>query len=161
MVESKDYIKTFNGKICKAQNIIGYCHNFNHRGYISKGLVEKHDCIKRKCVYFEKKNLYYWDKQEQIKLNKQKTKKDNKTAQIKQKKTEEYIHNIFKQYNNIYITTIHIERRKIILTYIYEGTSDLTEAIEHLKKEFNRSVYLKRVKSSIENRKELIPAYKD
>lgn len=40
--------------------VVGYCHNRNHRGFITTKSVKEHDCVGKCCRYFEKYDVQYW-----------------------------------------------------------------------------------------------------
>lgn len=43
------------------ENRIGYCHNPNHRGYLSVNLLKNHKCLEKQCRYLEvHKDHPYW-----------------------------------------------------------------------------------------------------
>lgn len=59
-------------------NIVGYCHFSEHKGQITKTLVQSHDCFKKECHYLEKyKDNPYWQALE-----------TQKEAEIRKKETE-------------------------------------------------------------------------
>jgi len=33
--------------------IVAYCWNVNHRGYLTKKMMEGHDCIKKECSFLQ------------------------------------------------------------------------------------------------------------
>ena len=50
-------------QLCKEEKRVGYCWCAQHYGYINKRLILEHDCINKKCQFFEKldRNSKYWD----------------------------------------------------------------------------------------------------
>lgn len=61
------------------ETIVGYCHCNTHTGYVEKDIMKKHDCLGKKCEFFEKFNDFpYWiakQKEEQLKKERRLKKK--------------------------------------------------------------------------------------
>lgn len=74
-------------------SLVGYCHNEDHKGFITVTIMKEHDCIAKECHYFEKFEDYpFWIKchrkeqqKEQIKIKRerQKRNKQQQTDNIK------------------------------------------------------------------------------
>lgn len=47
----------------KNKNYIGYCHNGNHKGYMTIECVCAHECLQKNCLYLEKcfDHNFWWD----------------------------------------------------------------------------------------------------
>lgn len=44
-------------------SLVGYCHNDDHKGFLTVGIMNEHDCISKGCHYFERFEDYpYWKK---------------------------------------------------------------------------------------------------
>ncbi len=62
--------------LVKTDSVVGYCHCSEHRGYITKKYLKTHDCVRKGCHYFEKRDNPYWTNIEQKKAAEQR-KKEN------------------------------------------------------------------------------------
>ena len=40
--------------IKRKHDIIGYCSNLTHKGYLTKKLMKEHDCLNKECKYLQK-----------------------------------------------------------------------------------------------------------
>ena len=159
MEEYEEFVKIFNGRLCKGSNVVGYCHNRDHKGYISKTILKTHNCINKKCFYFEEVNPKYWEQRLKQKVYKQNKRMEIKNKEAKKENTLQYIRDIFKAFDNIYITAVHKEKQQLIITYIYEEYVDLTDAINILHQNFKGKIYLKAVASDEETRRKLLSKY--
>ena len=81
------YVKLISGKRKYAlrKDIVGFCHCSLHEGSISKSLLKEHDCIGKKCVYFERNNKEYWNIVDSQNNRKREKKERRKAIQIKAK----------------------------------------------------------------------------
>ena len=54
-------------QLCKESKRVGYCWCSLHPGYINKRLIGEHDCLNKKCPFFEMldRNSTYWDKKKE------------------------------------------------------------------------------------------------
>ena len=44
-------------------SIVGYCHNKEHKGFLTITIMNEHDCINKQCNYFEKFEDYpFWQR---------------------------------------------------------------------------------------------------
>ena len=61
------------------QDTIAYCHNFKHRGALSKSMVKQHQCLQKNCNFFEKNSENpYWYERNCYRQNKNREKKVRK-----------------------------------------------------------------------------------
>ena len=55
----------------KKENAVGYCHNPNHMGYLSKKNLKQHKCLGKQCKYLHKyEDNYFWKERERKKTDK-------------------------------------------------------------------------------------------
>lgn len=62
-------IKTITGEhiCCLKSNVMGYCHFFKHRGYITRSILKNHECVKKQCSFLQKNTSNpYWTAVERI-----------------------------------------------------------------------------------------------
>lgn len=67
-------------------SLVGYCHNDDHKGFLTVAIMNEHDCIAKECHYFEKFEDYpYWQKfrrkEELSKLKKAKRQRQKENEQ--------------------------------------------------------------------------------
>lgn len=63
MSRKKPSYLTIDRSPVKKDNVIGYCWNATHYGYITTSLIRTHECIKKRCPYLEKyEDSIFWKK---------------------------------------------------------------------------------------------------
>ena len=70
----------------RRDKILGYCHNMNHPGKLTKALLEEHQCLAKSCTLLEKyEDVPFWAALERRQLAKEKTKrlKREKKARVR------------------------------------------------------------------------------
>lgn len=61
----------------KIVSLVGYCHCLEHTGYITVNILEKHDCINKKCLRLEKfENYPFWENRKRQQLAKENRKRE-------------------------------------------------------------------------------------
>ncbi len=89
MSDESDYIevKIVGGEYLyiRKENLIGFCHFPDHKGYITKNVIKNKECVKKECFYFQKfDDNPYW-----AALELQKIADKNKKEAAKQKKKKD------------------------------------------------------------------------
>lgn len=150
-------VRLLDGRSCKFDKVIAYCHNLNHVGFINKALLKEHQCIEKQCTLLEKHDLPYWNA-----LQKQKRDRQKRYAIARQRKMEitardSVIRGVFAAYaDRTYVTSISEKGKLLIITYIYDEHIDLGDLISILRKELCRPIYLRAVRSDENIRAQLI-----
>ena len=63
----------------RPSNAVAYCHNQDHKGYLSPNLIKCHNCISKNCKYLEKyEEKTFWIKRELTNILKKYNKKEIK-----------------------------------------------------------------------------------
>lgn len=69
----------------KVNSIVGYCHNYNHTAYLTKGIMKEHQCLEKGCFFFEKFHDYpYWKSQRRIQRARERQKAERENEQKRQ-----------------------------------------------------------------------------
>ena len=136
-------MRLINGVYANSKNVIARCHLLTHRGYLTKNLMKTHDCIAKKCPFFEKMKLDYW----QALDNRAQNKKDNrlKRKQAIDKTTDRdiLIRETLEDSGHIHVTAIREENRKsLIIYYIYDKRTNLAPEIKFLQEKFGKNIKL-------------------
>lgn len=77
------------------KKLVGCCHNCLHPGKLTKKILEQHDCINKKCYYFERyPEAGYWCEVEQ----KQKAKEQARASKQQKKDRETYLKELQAQF---------------------------------------------------------------
>jgi len=131
--DHQDIVLLINYNKVNMKNVIGYCHNIIHTGYISKNILKEHKCIEKQCLSFEKYNPDYWARVEKAKQEKRELYKNAKIKKLQIKTRNEFIHSVFEPYKEIHVTSIQEIRNGLKITYIYDKHIDLSEAIKKIR----------------------------
>ena len=136
-------MRLIDGKYAVAKNVIARCHLLTHRGYLSKALVKSHDCIKKKCPFFEKLKPEYWQALETAERDKKSNRlKMKREAEIKSDRNV-FIKEILDDSGHIYVTSIKDEKPNLlIINYIYDKQVDLLQEINFLRRHFKKIIKL-------------------
>lgn len=60
-------------------NIVGFCHCYTHKGFLTKNLLRQHDCINKECPFLEKYRDYpFWEHFDRVQENLSKKKTEIK-----------------------------------------------------------------------------------
>lgn len=66
--------------------IVGFCHYLIHKGYVTVTLLQKHECLEKKCPYLEKFDAYpFWAKYEAREKQKASIKQAKKKRLLQEK----------------------------------------------------------------------------
>ena len=146
----KPEVFLIDGTPVKSTKVVAYCNNATHWGWLNGHLMQEHNCLEKKCPYFEKANSDYWANVERNRVKKElnRIQKKEQAAHIKER--DEYIRTVFKPYKDIYVTSIREEKGCIYIAYIYDKYVDLSDAIQLIRRKYKQSVYMKQVKSTPE-----------
>ena len=97
--------RTINGAHVLRRKVIGYCANRIHRGYLTKDMMETHDCIHKQCPFLIKREDHnFWIQRELYREEKRKTKKEKKYWEEKEEDAMYYVRNLTKNIEDFCIT---------------------------------------------------------
>jgi len=154
--DANEYVTLLDKNQCKFSNVVGYCNNLSHRGYVSKSLLKSHECIEKQCPLLTKCNANYWTQIEKERIGACQRRGIARQEKFKAAQREEFIRNVFESYDYIHITSIKEMKTGFIITYIYNKRVDLSEAAAILRKKYQCSIYLKAIRSRKEIQRQLI-----
>jgi len=135
--------RLIDGNYTSSSKIIARCHSLAHRGYLSKGLVNSHDCLGKKCGSFEKLKLEYW-----MALEEAASAGRDRRAQIKEAKKitndrDVFIRATLEDSGCIHVTSIRDEPNNLLyISYIYDRKTDLAPEIKFLRSALGKTIKL-------------------
>ena len=53
-MDGNGYLRLIDGRYVDSDKVIARCHLQTHCGYLSKNLMKSHDCLKKKCSFFNR-----------------------------------------------------------------------------------------------------------
>ncbi len=94
--------------------IVGFCHNVIHPGKLTRKIMEEHDCVGKKCRFFEKyADSSYWVAEENRKIQKQQRKQAQQAEKLAAQKLKDELDelkNLFQSYADDAGYIMHIVR---------------------------------------------------
>ena len=142
-MKNKYMSRMINGAYANNENIIAYCHNKTHRGYLSKRFVKVHNCIAKKCPFFEKANTAYWDTVEKKEKKKQNYILKKKLDKEKISERDKLIRETLESCEHVHVTVIReVEENFLVISYIYDKKVDLKPEILFLRKKLGMTIKL-------------------
>ncbi|MDR0951492.1 MAG: helix-hairpin-helix domain-containing protein [Oscillospiraceae bacterium] len=159
---NKTGFKLIGGKMTTREKAIAYCDNATHWGYLTPKLMKSHQCLKKQCPYFRKEDVIYWRELEE----KRQRAKEHRAAKKLAAKGEtdlEKARRILGKCEGIFVTNVLRDR---IITVSFIANSPNIRINEELQNQLRYvlegRIYLRRVRTSIQNRRALIkpPKYR-
>ena len=137
-------LRLINGQYANSNNVVARCHLLTHRGYLSKSLTISHDCIKKKCPFFEKMKPEYWQALELKELAKKNNRLKRKLESAIKNDRDTVIRETLDDSGHVHVTSIREESRNMLaISYIYDKRINLTREVEFLSKKFRKVIRLK------------------
>jgi len=132
--------RLIDGNYSLTKGIIARCHNQTHRGYLTKNLVKKHQCVEKECSFFEKQKPEYWkalERSEQEKKQKrQKIKEESRVIQERHR----LVRDTLEKSGCIHVTSIQEHEDFIFISYIYDRKTDLFPEIRFLRSKLGKTI---------------------
>ena len=113
--EALRFVHLFDGTAMwmKNRNIVGKCHYQGHPGIISKGLLEKHNCLGKQCKYLQKyTDSVFWRDLEERQKAAEKAKQNKKAAIARSREEEQQLLDLREEFQ--YCADCCEERMEII-----------------------------------------------
>jgi hypothetical protein len=149
--------KLIDGHWAKVENVVARCHLRTHPGWLSKGLMASHDCIKKQCPFMKKVNPKYWKSVEKAIEKKRSDKKYKSDKERSALERNRLIVDIMENNSSIHVTAIKEEGiSNLVIYYISDRKVDTHEELNLLKSRLDMGVRLKYVNAPDENIEALI-----
>ncbi|MDR0446283.1 MAG: helix-hairpin-helix domain-containing protein [Oscillospiraceae bacterium] len=134
------YPHTFSGVMVKGENVVGICHNKTHRGYIGKGLLAAHGCVKKQCSFFEKLNPEYWEAIDAryAAARAEREERDQRNRMLAERNA--FVREVLADNKHIYVTLIREENGVMTISYIRDMEVNLTEQARQIEEMLGCSV---------------------
>lgn len=142
--------------------LLGYCWCNLHPGYLTKHLLDKHECLKKNCVFLEKfKDHPYWIQREKAKQSRL----DAKQMQAEIKQREEQILTRFRELTNhmdyFAAASCELENHVFVLRCVSLEAAYIASYVKAVSEEFKVQIEVRFIKNSYEIRKLLIDKIKN
>jgi hypothetical protein len=160
-MDDQEYKRLINGDWAYGKNIIARCHSPSHRGFLTRVLIEKHECIEKKCYFFQRLKPKRWLAVEQSILQKRALSQDKRKLKEreleKQNNRDALIRSTLEGCGHVHVTSIEEESpRTLRICYIYDERVDLKKEICFLREKLKKFIKLKAIIAPKENIESLI-----
>lgn len=162
MAKDEEYIsmRLITGAVStiKKSNLVGFCYCDTHKGWLTKEIIRKHECIEKKCPFLKKCNPEYWEalarnaeaKQQEKAVRKQKKQEQKATVQAWIQQAQETSENM-KLYLKIY--NVRQEAKPDTVTVFYTSYFDRDDSRsypqynKYLGRLWEKNVILRHIKN--------------
>ena len=129
------------------KSYVGFCWCDTHKGYITKEQMKHHDCLNKKCSFFQKlPDSPYWKKKEEKKNAKRDKKAEERACEAKQAMILAMARGWSDQHTFMDFTSARCPSPGLItLTYFTKWTVDLTRCVDYLGRVWHSKVELRRI----------------
>lgn len=136
-------------------HILGYCHYKQHRGYVTKHLMDNHECLRKGCPLLEKfEERDYWVKKAEIKnlkrIEKQKKQEEQNKLEEYKSVAEKYVRN--KGYNLKVIKVAKNANGGFLIYFVTELNKNeevkYYDIAKHLKDTYHESFWMRKISKS-------------
>jgi hypothetical protein len=153
--------RLIDGNYTSGKKILARCHLLAHRGYLSKALIKSHDCLGKKCSFFQKINPEYWMALEAAERKKRRRGAEKRLQIKKERKArndrDEFIRETLEDSGHIHVTSIQEEGRwRLKICYICDRHVNLAEEVKFLKKKLKKGIRIQVTIAPDENIEQLI-----
>lgn len=140
---------------------VGFCRNMIHRGFLTKGLMEQHECIEKNCKYFIKyENSVYWQQKAEKKEQRKKYKAIKKFWEERCDHALYLMRDLTKDMECVGITSATMkDERTIEIRYVSTQTVDLYEELMIVKEATGVKCVLTSIKNNSSMKKKLIDMF--
>ena len=139
-----DLKRLIDGHYASDKNIIARCHFMAHRGHLTERLMEEHDCIAKKCVFFEKAKPKYWTVLETQAEKNRAIRAEMRLSMKKGGARDAIIRATLEDSGCVHVTSIKKgNRKRLVISYIYDKRIDLAPEVKFLQEKLKRTVKLK------------------
>jgi hypothetical protein len=142
-MDGEGTLRLIDGNYVVASKVVARCHLLTHRGYLSKALIKSHDCIAKKCTFFEKLKAYYWTAIEAAEIAKKSNRLKRKQDAAMKSDRDILIRETLEDSGHIHVTTINDEKPNLlVISYIYDKRVNLRPEIAFLRGYLNMTIKL-------------------
>jgi len=136
---------------------VGFCNNNLHRGYLTKKLMDEHQCIEKGCHYFIKyeKNAY-WQQKNASKEKRQKAKEEKKYWEKKENQALYLMRDLTKDIDDFGITAVYKREDYLEIRYVSLNMVNLTSELSVVKMKTGVNCKLSSVKTTYSKKVELL-----
>ena len=140
---------------------VGFCRNMIHRGFLTKGLMEQHECIEKNCKYFIKyENSNYWQQKAEKKEQRKKYKAIKKFWEERCDHALYLMRDLTKDIECVGITSATMKDEKTIeIRYVSTETVDLHEELMIVREATGVKCVLTSIKNNPSMKKKLIDMF--
>ena len=144
------------GPLCSEGKRVGYCWYDLHKGYLTKKLMDEHECLKKKCFFFEKFNdAPYWKYRNDIKKKREERRALADERSGKCKAILDRFRVLCKSFEGFAVADVAYDEKSdtFRVRYVALKFVDLGKVIKKVEKEFGVKIYAYPVRNGYEMKK--------
>lgn len=137
--------------------LIGYCWCDVHQGFLTKNLLEEHECLKKHCSFLERFPKHpYWTQKETTKQKRA----DAKSAKATEALILERFRELTADYDDFAVCAVNFKDDAFCVRCVTIQSHELSEIRDQIAQEFHVCIKIIYIQNTYEMRKELIAAIK-
>lgn len=157
--DHKNY-RTINGGRCTVGQRVGYCWLEKHKGYITKQIMDEHQCIEKQCPFFQKyEDAPYWKEKEKRKKDRQNRKELEKIEKEKEQSVMTLFKNETADLDDFAIIDIKREGRVFVVSFVTLNWIPVQVITNNVRKKTNEKVLMREIKTNYQQKCALIDKY--
>lgn len=160
LLSKKKTFYNIDGTKSETTKRVGFCNNDLHKGYLTKKLMEEHQCIEKGCHYFIKyeKNAY-WQQKNASKEKRQKAKEQKKYWEQKEAQALYLMRDLTKDIEDFGITAVYKKDDHLEIRYVSLNMVNLTSELSVVKMKTGVPCKLSSVKTTYQKKLELLKLF--
>lgn len=156
-MEKKRHYKNINGTKSEETKRVGFCTSPLHPGYLSKRLMEEHQCIEKECPRFIKyEKSPYWTRKRVLKERRVEGKKAKKEAEARINSILTMARELTKDFQDFAILGIQYNDDEMEIRYVSIPHVDMRPMTAAIREEFGRGITTIPVRSDDTFKRQLI-----
>lgn len=162
--EYDELCRAITGDWCNRSKVVGYCRLRQHSGYLTKHLMESHQCIEKGCTKFYKcENAQYWVSQREKAVKKEERKIERSRIKSCKQQYLDMARQLTLRDPKFYVVGVDYVAESssgyFVIWFIKFGNVDYSEYIKLFKKHITKDrFYLKKIQNSHAKRRKIIEA---
>ena len=158
-LDEKTYFN-IDGTISEESKHVGFCFNNTHRGYLTKKLMDEHQCLEKNCRYFKKyENSPYWVHRQQVIDKRERLQAEKKYYEMLCDLVLYIMRDVTRDIVGFAVTAAYIENNIMNVRYVSLRNINLREEREALRKLIKMKCNFIGIKTSHDNKFHLLEKF--
>lgn len=156
---------TIDGHYCNPEQRVGYCWSETHRGYLTKALMQEHECMQKQCKHFQKyEESPYWKRKAEAKERKQKRKASEKQQNEQMQRILNIIRALTEEDPDFYAISVDkgagLYQHMYVVRFVRFAWVDIPYYVKLFRERCGVPIYLHEIKSSYDMKQRILDHHK-